>query len=55
MAKDNVLEISKGAVIGLLFGIGVGLIVDQLLIGVAAGLVLGSGIGVVMSRRSSQY
>lgn len=51
MAKEGIVQLSKGTVIGLLLGVGLGLIFDQLLIGVAAGLILGGGAGFLMSRR----
>lgn len=51
MAREGIVQLSKGTIIGLLLGVGLGLIFDQLLIGVAAGLVLGGGAGFLMSRR----
>lgn len=55
MAKENIVEISKGTIIGLILGVGLGLIFDQVLIGVAAGLLLGGGAGFIMSRRLEDY
>ncbi len=49
--KYDWIEIGKVGFIGLLLGLGLGLIFDQILIGVAAGVILGGGIGFALSRR----
>lgn len=55
MAKENIMEVGKGVLVGLLLGVGLGLIFDQLLIGAGIGLLIGGVAGYIMSRRLESY